>query len=60
MIQDAFLDEQDGVIVVSSDLPDHLKIILRQMFPNIFFEPKNTKQECVPNDRREFWKSQGA
>jgi hypothetical protein len=56
MIEQALLEEREGVLIFSDRLPDYLKTLLKDTCDSVFFEPDGRTDE-VPIGRREFWKS---
>lgn len=65
-ICDAFRTEQDGVLFFVDCLPEYLKLLLRQLHPNVFFEPREEtdspecEQMASEGSRQQFWKTHGA
>lgn len=51
MIHDAFIAESGDILIFSERLPDHLKKILSDICPKIFFEPELK----LPENRHQFW-----
>ena len=51
MIHDAFISESGDILIFSERLPDHLKKLLSDICPKIFFEPELE----LPETRHQFW-----
>ena len=55
LIEQAFREEREGLLVFSDSLPGHLRVLLQRVCNKVFFEPE---AEVVSN-RREFWARAG-
>lgn len=44
LVQDAFLDEHNGVVYVADSLPEFLKTLLNRLDPSLVFEPQTKLQ----------------
>ncbi len=53
LIEKAFLEDREGVLVFQDRLPEYLKSVLRQLHVDTFFEAEEI-------DRRSFWRESGA
>jgi hypothetical protein len=44
LVQDAFLDEHNGIVYVADSLPEFLKTLLSRLHPSLVFEPQTKLQ----------------
>lgn len=55
IIESAFREEREGLLVFADILPGHLRVLLQRMCDQVFFEPE---REAAGN-RRDFWAGAG-
>lgn len=55
LIQNAFREEREGLLVFSDTIPGHLRVLLQRICDQVFFEPE---LESARN-RRDFWAGAG-
>ncbi|MCR9144681.1 MAG: helix-turn-helix domain-containing protein [bacterium] len=55
MIESAFREEREGLLVFADSLPGHLRVLLQRMCDQVFFEPEREPA----GSRRDFWAGAG-
>jgi hypothetical protein len=55
MIEGAFREEREGLLVFADSLPGHLRVLLQRMCDQVFFEPEREPAAT----RRDFWAGAG-